>query len=97
MWRPISLLSCVGKIIEALIARRLADEVEAKGLLPEGQMGNRQQQSIELAIEVVTETVHTAWQLRGTTSLLQLDLKGAFNTVDHTILLDTLQSKGLQP
>ena len=96
-WRPISLLSCVGKIIEVLIGDRLADEAEATGLLPEGQMGNRRQRSTELAIRVVTETVHTAWKLGGTASLLQLDLKGAFDTVNHDLLLDTLRSKGLQP
>ena len=96
-WRPISLLSCVGKVIEALIGDRLADKVEAAGLLPEGQMGNRRQRSTELAIRVVTETVHTSWKLGGTASLLQLDLKGAFDTVNHNLLLDTLRGKGLQP
>ena len=96
-WRPISLLSCIGKIIEALIGDRLADEVEATGLLPEGQMGNRRQRSTKLAIRVVTKTVHTAWKLGRTASLLQLDLKGTFDTVNHNLLLDTLHNKGLQP
>ena len=95
-WRPISLLSYIGKIIEALIGDRIADKAEAMGLLPEGQMGNRRQRSTELAIRVVTETVHTAWKLGRSTSLLQLDLKGAFDTVNHDLLLDTLRSKGLQ-
>ena len=60
-------------------------------------MGNRRQRSTELAIWVVTETVYTAWKLGGSASLLQLDLKGAFNTVNHNLLLDMLYSKGLQP
>ena len=68
--RPISLLSCVGKIIEALIGDRLADEVEATGLLPEGQMGNQRQYSTELAIWMVTKIVHIAWNLCRTASLL---------------------------
>ena len=60
-------------------------------------MGNRRQCSTELAIWVVTKTVYIAWKLGGLASLLQLDLKGAFNTVDHNLLLDMLYSKGLQP
>ena len=67
------------------------------GLLPKGQMGNRRQHSTELAIQVVTKTVHTAWKLGGSASLLQLDLKGAFNIVNYNLLLDILYSKGLQP
>ena len=59
-WRPISLLSCIRKIIEALIGDRLTDKAEAMGLLPKGQMGNQRQHSTKLAIQVVTETVHTA-------------------------------------
>ena len=60
-------------------------------------MGNRRQYSTELAIRVITETVYTVWKLGRSVSLLQLDLKGAFDTVDHNLLLDILYSKGLQP
>ena len=60
-------------------------------------MGNQRQCSTKLAIWVVTKTVYTAWKLGGSASLLQLDLKGAFNTVDYNLLLDILYSKGLQP
>ena len=63
--------------------------------MPEGQMGNRRQRSTELAIRVVTETVHTSWKLGGTASLLQLHLKGAFDIVNHSLLLDILCGKGL--
>ena len=60
-------------------------------------MGNQRQCSTELAIQVVTKTIHTAWKLYRSASLLQLDLKGAFNTVDHSLLLNILYDKGLQP
>ena len=35
-WRPIALLSTVGKAIEAIVARRLANTAEENHLLPEG-------------------------------------------------------------
>jgi len=77
-WRPISLLSAVGKLIEAAIARRITDAAESQGLLPEGQMGNRKNRSTELAVRLVTEAVRTAWSYGAVASLLQLDIKGAF-------------------
>ncbi|KAM4067386.1 reverse transcriptase (RNA-dependent DNA polymerase) [Hirsutella rhossiliensis] len=94
-WRPISLLSTVGKIMEAAIARRLADTAETHLLLPEGQMGNRPRRSTELAVHIVAEMARTAWDRRGVASLLQLDLKGAFDRVDHTCLLQALKGRGI--
>jgi exonuclease III len=89
-WRPISLLSNVGKILEALVAKRLTQAAEEFNLLPEGQMGNRAGRSTEFAIRVVTDAVHSAWKLKAVTSLMLLDLKGAFDRVNHRWLLHTL-------
>ena len=57
-------------------------------------MGNRAGRSTELAARIVIETVRTVWKKRLTISLLQLDLKGAFNNVNHEWLLTTLTSQG---
>jgi Reverse transcriptase (RNA-dependent DNA polymerase) len=60
-------------------------------------MGNRRERSTELAIRMVTDTVHTEWLHQMTTSLLQLDIKGAFDTVNHIRLLDTMRRKRYPP
>ena len=57
-------------------------------------MGNRKECSIKLAIRVVTDAVFIVWANKVVASLLQLDIKGAFNTVNYIRLLDTLQEKG---
>ena len=80
----------MGKVIEAAISQRIATAAEEQGLLPELQMGNRPQRSTELAVKVVVDATHTAWHQKAVTSLLQLDIKGAFDTVNHTQLLYTL-------
>lgn len=96
-WRPISLLSTVGKAIEFVLTQRITQAAEDAGALPRGQMGNRKNRSTELAIRVVIEAAQTAWDHGAVASLLQLDIKGAFDTVNHTRLLDTLRQKGFPP
>lgn len=93
-WRPISLLSVIGKIIESVLGNRIATAAEQAGLLPDGQMGNRAKRSTELALAVTVEATRAAWDRRGITSLLQLDFTGAFDTVDHQRLVATLQEMG---
>ena len=68
-YRPISLLSYLGKIIETAIARALTKKVKSANILPQGQMGFRPKRSINVAAKLVTELVATAWSLRGTASL----------------------------
>jgi hypothetical protein len=93
-YRPISLLNAMGKVIEKAISSRIAAAAEAQGLLPETQMGNRPERSTDLAIKLVVDATHTAWRHGAVASLLQLDIKGAFDTVNHTRLLYTLQLQG---
>jgi uncharacterized protein (DUF2062 family) len=40
-YRPILLLNAIGKAIESVISRRVADAVKSQGLLPETQIRNR--------------------------------------------------------
>ena len=49
-WRPVALLSIVGKVLEAIIGQRIANIAEEHRLLLEGQMGNRRGRSTELAV-----------------------------------------------
>jgi hypothetical protein len=81
-------------VVEAVVADRVTQAAEAEGLLPEEQMGNRANRSTELAIRLVAAQVQEAWRQGATASLLQLDISGAFDTVNHTRLLATLREAG---
>ena len=78
-----------------VVADRLSRAAEIHHLLPDLQMGFRRERSTEVAVRIITDSVHTAWQLRACASLLQLDLKGAFDRVDWTWLLHSLREMGL--
>ena len=93
-WRPISLLSCVGKVVEGVVATKMTAAAEKYGILPPEQFGNREGRSTELVTRVVIETVRAAWTASLSTSLLQLDLEGAFDTVNHEWLEATLVGQG---
>lgn len=93
-YRPIALLPTLGKVIEAVVAKRVTQASEEAGLLPDEQMGNRANRSTELAVRLVVAQVHEAWRQKATASLLLLDIAGAFDTVNHTWLLATLREAG---
>ena len=93
-YRPIALINSIGKVIEIAIIQKIAQIAEAYQLLLEGQIGNRPEKSTKLAIKMITEAIYTTWRHRATASLLQLDIKEAFDTVNHIKLLDTLRQKG---
>jgi hypothetical protein len=80
-WRPIFLLNVIGKVIEAAFARLITDAAEAKQLLPDGQMGNKRDKSTNLAIRMMVEIITKARRNGGIASLLQLDIKKAFDAV----------------
>jgi hypothetical protein len=70
IWRLISLLNTVGKIIEAAFAQRITNIAKAKHLLPDEQMGNKRNKLINLAVRMVIETVIEARKSGGIASLL---------------------------
>src|SRR3982075_990106 len=97
-WRPIALLSTIGKVIEALTAQRLSKAAEEYHLLPKTQMGGRKNRSTETALELLTEQIHTLWpSKKHVATLLSIDISGAFDTVNHIRLLEILRKKGLPP
>jgi hypothetical protein len=93
-WRPISLLNSLGKVVEAALARRILDAAEAENLLPDGQMGNRRNRSTELAVRMVVEAATEARRRGGVASLLQLDIKRAFDAVHHRGMIQILRLAG---
>jgi hypothetical protein len=52
-YRPIALLPTIGKVIEAIVAKRVTEVAEVNNLLSKEQIGNRAYRSIELVIRLV--------------------------------------------
>jgi hypothetical protein len=94
-YRPISLLNTLGKLLEAVVARRLSYLAEKHGLLPDTQFGGRPGRTTEQALLVLSNAIDQAWYKLGVVTLIAFDQKGAFNGV-NTISLDArLRAKGI--
>jgi hypothetical protein len=94
-YRPISLLNTLGKLLEAVMARRLSYFAEQYGLLPDTQFGGRPGRTTEQALLVLANAIDRAWLGQRVVTLVAFDLKGAFNGVNKTSLDARLQSKGI--
>ena len=82
-YRPIALLSTVGKVLEGIIAARLSELAETLNLLPENHYGGRRGRSTEMAIHAMLETIYAAWEKGMVASLLLMDVTGAYDHVSH--------------
>lgn len=94
-WRPISLLSTLGKLLESVVAERLSYVVEKHGLLPTNHFGARKQRSAEQALVLLQEQILYAWRAKRVLSLVSFDVKGAYNGVCKDRLVQRMKARGI--
>lgn len=93
-WRPISLLSTLGKGLERFIARQLAVQAIHAQLLTSCHFGALPNRSAVDLVQTLVYKVEKAFQQKKVASLLLLDVRGAFDAVDHQRLLSHLRLQG---
>ncbi|KAM3081197.1 hypothetical protein ACMFMF_011951 [Clarireedia jacksonii] len=92
-YRVISLLNCLGKISERILAKRLAYLAETTSLLHNSQIGSRLKKSaIDTALMLAAKIQNN---IKLKTSVLFLDIKGAFDHVSKNQLLAVLKKLSL--
>jgi ribonuclease HI len=86
-YRPVQLLECMGKVIERVVAVRLAHLVGAHHLVSEQQFGSRPGSSTIDGIMSYLHDVDAARNHDLVTSVLTFDISGFYDNVSHNRLL----------
>ena len=87
---PISLLSNFNRIFEKLLYYQIKEFLDKNNLMHSSQYGFRKSHSTEHAILDIVETILSNMDKRYFSCGVFIDLKKAFDTVNHQILLDKL-------
>lgn len=94
-FRPISLISCVLKLMERMVLNRLRWLLESEMILPDHQFGFRNACSCADNLTVLNNSIRAAFVKNQYMVCLFLDKEGAFDNVIPGILIQDLRSLGV--
>ena len=95
-YRPISVLPFFSKIYEKIMYKYVVNFLDINNILYHNQFGFRSSHSTNHAIITLVDKVAKALDTGKIVVGVFLDLKKAFDTVDHSILLEKLYTHGLR-
>jgi hypothetical protein len=91
-YRPVSNLTFLSKVIEGAVIEQLNHHFRKNSLQDARQSAYRQYHSTETLLTKIHNDIMTNMSKGNITMLVMLDLSAAFDTIDHTILLNRLQT-----
>ena len=94
-YRPIALLSTFSKILEKIVCNRLSNYLEKNNLLSKFQFGFRKEHSTLHPMVHFMNKITAALENKMHTIAIFCDLRKAFDSCDHKILLCKLRRMGL--
>ena len=92
-YRPIVLLNTLGKALMAAIAEQLTYYTEKHALLPQTHFGGRPGRTTTDALLMLAYGIKDSWRKGQVTSVLFLDIEGAFPNAVHEHLEHSLKAR----
>ena len=96
-YRPISLLNCLGKVFEKVIATRIQEFADDTDLINTWQRAYQPQKEANEHIHIINQYLDRAKTAKKTTALLLIDIEKAFDAVWHNGLLKKLHDQDIPP
>ena len=93
-YRPISLLECMGKLLEKIVAKRFNRDIEEHSLLAMTQFGSRPQHNAVDAVSVLIHRVQATIATGHVGALLLFDISGFFDNINPTHMAHLLTLLG---
>jgi len=90
-FHPVSNLPFISKVVEKAALQQLLVHCEENAPLPKFQSGFRKYHLTETALLKVQNDILTSMDNEEVTLVILLDLRAAFDTIEHSILLNILQ------
>jgi len=91
-FRPVSNLCYMSKIAEKIVLKQIDTHMEIYNLHEPNQSAYRSKHSTETALVKIVNDLLLAVDKRKCVMLVMLDMSAAFDTVDHSILLNRMES-----
>lgn len=89
-YRPIGLISTMGKTLERIMAQRISSHLINNGHLSTKQIGFIAGKSTDHAIFNINEQIESALATNEYVALISLDIRGAFDHAWHPFIIDQL-------
>ncbi|XP_055529426.1 uncharacterized protein LOC129721179 [Wyeomyia smithii] len=96
-YRPIAMLSCIRKLLEKMILRRLDNWAETTNQLSETQFGFRRGKGPNDCLALLATEAEMALGSKQQMTSVFLDITGAFDSVSIEILSEKLHQRGFSP
>jgi hypothetical protein len=96
-FRPISLLECLGKLLEKVIAKLIYRDMSTHDMVPTTQFGGRNALSTLDAGLTLLHNIQAAHQSGFRTGILLFDIQGFFDNINHDQLVKVFTDLGFAP
>ena len=89
-YRPISLLSVTGKIVEKIVQKQILEYLEESEQINDKNNAYRRNHSTTSAVIAMTEAIFEATDHNMIATIMTIDESCAFDSVEHELLLEKL-------